>query len=302
MRSARYAALSITLLAAFSLAWATPAASGEIGSGKATRVGDVPPVGSNGDAIVGISARFAPAADIDLSALSLTISSLLNESDAGGAGELVEGTEGAALVPLTLAPRAGARATSAIFTTPGSVRPSVRVSVRRRSDGTYQMSLKVNRATIPVGPALCAGDPMTTTLTTEISFGDGVNPPVFGEAFSTAWICGTGRLRVAPPAPKPTPVPGAPIARLKVNQVTRQTGEPNLVELDGSASSDPDGTVDSYSFSVLDVASQTVVFGPSTGATDTVETTLPPGDYRGSLTVTDNDGKVSTATRGFRLH
>jgi hypothetical protein len=180
------------------------------------------------------------------------LAAILKEGGAGGAGELVAGT-GTALVPLTLAPRVGSRDSSGIFVTEGTLRPSVRALVKRRADGTYQLNLKVNRATIAAGPALCAGDPSTTTLNTTISFGDGTNPPVLTKSFHTTWICASGRLRVAPPGPAPTPVPGTPIAKVVVNQLSRETGEPNLVALDGSGSSDSDGTIASYTFSVANV-------------------------------------------------
>jgi len=305
MRSPKFGGLPriLSIVAAFALALGATAAGAQVYTGKATRVGDVPPVGTDDDAIVSIGARFASASAIDLSTAKLTISSLLKEGAAGGAGELVQGTGGAALVPLTLSPRIGSRDSSAIFVTAGTLRPSVRAAVRRRADGTYQLNLKVSRATIPTSPALCSGDPSTTSLTTTISFGDGVNPPVLTKTFDTAWLCSSGRLRVAPPGPAPTPVPGIPVAKLRVEQITRESGEPNLVELDGSSSSDSDGTIASYTFSVVNLDTDVVVFGPSTVATATVETTLPPGDYRASLTVKDNDNKVSaTASRGFTLH
>jgi hypothetical protein len=279
------------------------AASAQVFAGKATRVGDVPPAGAEGDSLVSVSARFSSPAAIDLSAVNLTITSILGEGAAGGAGELVTGTGGVALVPLTLPPRIGSRDVSAIYVTAGTLRPSVRATIRRRADGTYQLNLKINRATIPAGPALCTGDPSTTTLTTAVSLSDGVNPPVFTQSFDAAWLCNGSRLRVAPPGPAPTPVPGIPLARLRVEQITRETGEPNVVELDGSLSSDSDGTIASYTFAVVDLATDAVVFGPSTVATPTVQTTLPPGDYRASLTVKDNDDKESTpASRGFTLH
>src|SRR6185295_19615281 len=104
--------------------------------------------------------------------------------------------------------------------------------------------------------------------------------------FSTVWLCGE-RMRVAPPGPAPTPVPGTPIAKVSIEQLTRETGEPNLVELDGSGSFDSDGTIASYTFSVVNVDTNAVVFGPTVVATPSAQTVLPPGDYRASLVVKD---------------
>ena len=186
-----------TLLAAALLAGVTalPApAAAQIYGAKATRVADTPPAGSNGDAVVTLSARFLTSGPLDLSSVKAAVLSVLLEGGAGGAGELLQGTAGASLLPVTLEPNRGARADSAIFATPGSARPSVRLAVKHRGGGEYQMNLRVNRATIPIGPALCsADDPSTTTLSTAIAFGDGVGPVSGGVMLTQPWRCESGR-------------------------------------------------------------------------------------------------------------
>jgi PKD repeat protein len=95
-------------------------------------------------------------------------------------------------------------------------------------------------------------------------------------------------LRAEPPGtavvqPEPDPVPNtAPTAEFDV------TPAGLAVQVDGSASADSDGTVDTYAWN----------FGDSTlgsGAT-TTHTYAAAGTYTVALTVTDNDGATATAT------
>ncbi|HZR84685.1 MAG TPA: PKD domain-containing protein [Candidatus Binatia bacterium] len=301
MRSPRFRG-SVLFLAAALIAFGSASARAQISNGKATRVGDAPPAGAEGDSVVTLTARFPAPPDVDLSASTLALEQLLNEAAPGGAGELVHDTGGGALLPASLTARTGSRSGSALFLNAGSLRPNVRAAVKRRVDGTYQISLRVNRATIANGPALCTGTTATTDLTTAFTLQGGSPQPVH-VSFTQPWLCQGERLRVAPPPPGPTPVPGIPLAEIRIDQITRETGQPNLVRLDGSRSSDSDGTIASYTFAVVDLANGATVFGPATGAAATADVTLSPGDYRATLTVTDNDGKSSAqASRGFTLH
>jgi hypothetical protein len=95
----------------------------------------------------------------------LTVSALLLE--AGGAGELVRGAGGAALVPLTLVARAGATPTAAIYQTESGVRPVVRAEVKSRDadSGIMEYLLTVDRATIPAPPAGCSAAAATSLRT-----------------------------------------------------------------------------------------------------------------------------------------
>jgi len=105
-------------------------------------------------------------------------------------------------------------------------------------------------------------------------------------------------------APGPTPIANeAPKASLRTNQLTRATGQPNVILLDGSDSVDPDGTIAGYEFSISARDTGNVVFGPAATTSPTAEATLGPGDYVATLIVKDNLGALSEpATRGFTLH
>ena len=311
-------------------------AQAQIYRGKATRVGDGPPgAGQNGDSVVGLSARFDDGGALhDLSKLKLTIATILNEKAAlptptpapspaptvtpahtptpvvtptptpnPGADDLVRNADGSTALAIALGlPRAGASEKSAIYLSNGPDRPSFRAAVRRLADGTMQINIKVNRGSIPNGPEMCSGDPSKTDLATIISFADAAGTTVFSKTFIQPWLCGS-TLHAVTGGPRPTPIPGVPEANLKTNQITRVTGQPNVVRLDGSGSSDSDGTIVEYTFSVVDKSSHAVVVPATAQAGATLDVTLPPGDYQGSLTVKDNDGKVSkVAGRGFTLH
>jgi hypothetical protein len=52
----------------------------------------------------------------------------------------------------------------------------------------FEFTLKVDRASIPVFPELCEGDPPTTDLSTSFSVLDGVNPPAVATV-TAAWRC-----------------------------------------------------------------------------------------------------------------
>jgi hypothetical protein len=72
-------------------------------------------------------------------------------------------------LPLVLTARAGSKPTDAIFETPSGVRPSVRAELKTRSTGVIEFNIKLDRASIPVGPVLCVGAKPTTQLRTSFS-------------------------------------------------------------------------------------------------------------------------------------
>lgn len=276
----------------------------ELGSatGKVTSVGVAANPGEQGTAIVKLDGSFTFPGELDLSSSSVTVRSVLLEN--GGAGELLRGFQGAVLLPVELARRSGNDRT-AIFTTPGSSRPSFRLSLRRKQDGRYLAGLRVSRATVPADPTLCTGSPATTVLDVALVVEDGQHEPVT-VAGSAVWTCDldNDKLRVRSGAEQPGGGGNqAPKASLRTNQITRNTGQPNQILLDGGGSSDADGTIVGYSFRVTSKPSGAVVFGPVDGTATSTTATLPPGDYTAVLVVTDDQGAVSTpATRGFSLH
>jgi WD40 repeat protein len=83
------------------------------------------------------------------------------------------------------------------------------------------------------------------------------------------------------------PVPVLPIAAAPPNQTLTDTDASGseTVTLDGSASTDPDGTIVSYSWTENDVEI-------ATGVTPTVD--LPVGEHTITLTVTDDDGLTAS--------
>ena len=66
----------------------------------------------------------------------------------------------------------------------------------------------------------------------------------------------------------------------------------NTVTLDGSKSSDPDGTIASYSWTKISGGAATIT---SAGGSTTTVTGLPAGQYIFQLTVTDNQGATGSA-------
>jgi hypothetical protein len=154
----------------------------QIKGGKAKQVGK----GETGGAQVSISGTFIFSRNIDLSASTVTVNSLLNEVE--GAGELVKGTGGVDILPIDLFPRDGSTPTAAIFETSSGARPSFRMEIKTREEGVFEFNLKVDRATIPAFPKLCAGGTRPkTNLTTSFVINDGVNPVVVST--EQAWRC-----------------------------------------------------------------------------------------------------------------
>jgi len=117
-----------------------------------------------------VSGQFTAEESLSLDQATVTVTALLLES--GGAGELVRGAVGAALLPLTLTARAGSTPTAAIYQTPSGVRPVVRAEMKSRDPdtGIVEFSIAVDRATMPAGPTLCSGGQTpTTSLRTRFS-------------------------------------------------------------------------------------------------------------------------------------
>ncbi|MEW6270049.1 MAG: PKD domain-containing protein, partial [Thermodesulfobacteriota bacterium] len=98
----------------------------------------------------------------------------------------------------------------------------------------------------------------------------------------------------APPTAAPPAGNRAPTASLRQDQHFPD-GQPGLVELDGTSSSDPDGQVVRYRFESGDGRIQD---GPEPVA----RFAYAPGDYRASLVVFDDRGAASKpASRGFSV-
>jgi hypothetical protein len=152
-------------------------------AGNASGVGD-----GTGNGRVWITGRFtlpAPMSGLDLARARVKVTSLLAES--GAAGELVDRVVAG---PVELVPRAGGRATSAVFESqPASARPSMRMDVRRRSDATAEFSLVMDRAVLSRDPLGCSAGPSSaTSLTMRFAIDDGQRPPVEVEAVRP-WTC-----------------------------------------------------------------------------------------------------------------
>src|SRR5262249_45588219 len=106
--------------------------------------------------------------------------------------------------------------------------------------------------------------------------------------------------RAPPPAPGPSPTPGPgclglaspPVASLRTEALTRVTGEPDLVELDGSASAARVGALVRYRFESGDRRIED-------GAASSVRFVYAPGDYVARLTVFDDRGACGVATRSY---
>src|SRR5262249_52782357 len=92
-------------------------------TGSATGVGSDTDNGS-----IRLQGKFTATDPVALNEATLTLTSVLDE--VGGAGELVRGTGGAVVLPLTLTARAGGKATDAIYETSSGVRPIVWAEIK----------------------------------------------------------------------------------------------------------------------------------------------------------------------------
>lgn len=156
-------------------------------TGSANRIGIVPPSNRDAGAQVGALMKFTFDGDLNLATSTVMITKLLDER--GGAGELVKGTGGVDLLPIILSPRPGAKANAAIFESPSGEVPKVQLEIQTKGHDIYDFLLRVDRASIPAFPQLCAADGrLTTHLTTRATIDDGVNPPL--EVSTTQpWRC-----------------------------------------------------------------------------------------------------------------
>jgi uncharacterized repeat protein (TIGR01451 family) len=278
----------------------TVAGAAVIRGGTADKVGRTPTDGI-GDANVRVKARFTLPAPVNLLGSTFTIEELIAENGAGGAGELVKALGGGSLLPVTLFPR---RITpvAAIYQTADGQRPTIRVELKSRPRGSasYELAITVKRTVIPNDPLLCAtADPMLTPETLLTSrfriLGPGVDRQITGTG---SWKCflAEDKLRVHGSASESVGG-GEPSASIITNTLTG-----NDIMLDASQSEDrAPGTIVSYQFWVVDQATDLTVVGPLVGATPVTVVTLPPGDYRAFVTVTDNDGFADTASRGLSV-
>ncbi len=167
-------------------AWTQPSIVTEL-SGSASRVGLEPEPGRDAGAQVRLVLRVAFEGPINLGAARITVDRLLDEAD--GTGELLEGTDGAALLPIGLAPKPGGTWSEVSYETPAGEIPKVRVKITGKSRGLYELSLNVDRATLPRFPLRCGDDDRPATpLGLNLVLEDGLNPSV---AVSTTalWRC-----------------------------------------------------------------------------------------------------------------
>jgi len=156
---------------------------------SASRVGQVPPPGKDAGAQIGVLMKFPLDEAVNLATSTVRIHSVLGEAGEGGAGELIKGTDGVDLVPITFSARPDARPNGAIFETGPGVLPKARLEIQTKGQGVYDWLLRVDRATIPAFPNLCTGGRrLTTKLTTSFTIDDGVNPPVVVETVKP-WRC-----------------------------------------------------------------------------------------------------------------
>ncbi len=87
-------------------------------------------------------------------------------------------------------PRAGSKPTDVIYKTASGARPVVRIEVKSPDPktGLVEFSIKVDRATIPVGSALCVGSPATTNLRTAFGLQVGAGAPLVLDV-TPRWRC-----------------------------------------------------------------------------------------------------------------
>ena len=159
-------------------------------SGKAQNVGVAKDTGN-----VRISGRFKAPVAVRLDLAALTIDGLLDEVD--GAGELSRRPGGTTLLPMELTARGGGKPTAATYQTPSGERPNVKVEVKTRDaeTGLMEFSISVDRDSMPVGPARCAGSPSRTSLRTSFTLDDGSGQPLVVDA-TLPWRCRNSELRL----------------------------------------------------------------------------------------------------------
>jgi len=283
-------------------------------SGHITDVGIQRGPGQVGGVEYRIRGQFKLDQDLDLGASVVTLERLFAELGTGGAGELMTTIDDASFLPYELLPKSGNH-DKVLYDTP-DFRPQIRLQLWR-SGGTIFFRMKLDRGLMRRTPQLCSGDPRlsTTDITHAFTIDDGVNPPVHISTVQP-WECNPkdnnlrSRGRRSSPGPTKTPsptatpsasttpssdcsrIPSPPVASLRTNALTRHTGEPDSVELDGSASAARVGAIVRYRFESGDGRVQD-------GTDATAVFVYAPGDYRTRLTVYDDRGACGMATRSY---
>ena len=254
---------------------------------------------------------------MDLSTATVTLTQILEEASV----ELVTGTDGVDLVPWTLGPRPRSKPTKVVFENLYDTRPTARFKLGQKSEGDWGFSLRISRATILENAEACdLGEPTVDLATSfEIGLASGETVAV---GTTHTWDCGSGEFKAqkqkgassgtggggisgnrCPDTPASEPVTGdRPSAVVVSELLSRNEGAPDLVEFDGSRSSDPDGTIEDYTLTVFDKATCATVYGPETSAAAKSNVLFDSGEYVASLIVTDDDGNTSEAyQRGFSV-
>jgi hypothetical protein len=273
-------------------------------NGKANFVGDAVELGR---ARVRINGKFTYGGPLDLGTTTATVRRLLDES--GGAGELVKGEDGLDVLPVAL-PIAYGEVDWVKMVSLGSFRPTFRLDIKARGDGVYDFHLKVGGASIPENAMQCQSGAPSVALTTEIEIDvQGSSTPLTLLA-TTDWHspsadpgpCTTGKLTASISSGSGGSDNEQPAASLRVENLTREEGVPNLMELDGSGSQDKDGSIVSYEFRAIDRDTGALVFGPQVTTESKLHVWFDPGDYTASLTVADDRGSISKPnTRSFGI-
>lgn len=327
MRPGYRLVLSLTLALCIAPGTRDAAAAVRNMTGKATRVAPaVPPgPGERGDSVVVIDGSILPPTP-DLVNRTVRITKLLSEDEAGCSGELVGlPPSGGSLLPIEVVPNDPTQRTSALG-------PDVRLEMKRRPGNVTIFKLRVTRAFIATAPT-CVVDGKTD-LTTSLEFGhyeiDEHDMTVWvldhEETFTLPWEYVTGapdgdRLRfLRGGGSGGASIQADPVASIVVNQLTRENGVADEVELDGSRSSGRGSKLVRWSFrienrdtgepicdticTVLPPPDPPVCFQQCTlkSATSRIVRLVPPGDWVASLFVTDERGVASrTVKRGFRV-
>lgn len=133
------------------------------------------------------------------------------------------------------------------------------------------------------------GSSDSPTLQTRLPDGENVIRLVISDS-SESIDDDTVLITVRPPASAGVPTANAGADRT-VNDTDRAAGE-NVV-LDGSASTDPDGTIANYAWSRVDGES---IESLGSGTSPTLQTRLPDGENTIRLVVTDNSGNTASDT------
>ena len=150
---------------------------------------------------VSLSGAVAFAGALDLSAATLTLSQLLNEQN--GNGELAQGANGGAFLPLTLllASR-DPKGLWTTFETPAGVEPRVKAKVKQRpakkgdTQGEWEVTLTAEDTLIDAAVGCSDAPRPSTRLTTQFTLNDGTHVPVVIHT-TQSWRCGKHSLKAS---------------------------------------------------------------------------------------------------------